>query len=330
MIVQFGNKRTLLIGDPHLGRRFVTGVPKHRLGEREINVTQDFINRLGTPNVDMAIVMGDLFDSYVVPMETIASAADASRASKIPAKIFMAGNHDKSRDLLRVSAFDIFTKIVHYRDRCCVVADGVHVEYVDNNQGVILIFGWDAFHPASEQALKAVDWWKLNNKPKVYACLGHWDVIAYENTSNLIPTKILSEITDTIYIGHVHQKGSFTRDNVNVIQVGSMQPYAHGEGDMYVTLTLDEVRQLDPISLKDKCVRVVLQEGEELPTDLDALQIIRGYPGEVEMEKDVSTPEEVRIESFDLQRLMTESFDAKKVPDDIREKISTKFKENEQ
>ncbi|MES0183296.1 hypothetical protein NKK48_01105 [Mesorhizobium sp. C386A] len=57
------------------------------------------------------------------------------------------------------------------------------------------------------------------------------------------------------YTGHIHLPDEFERDDVKVIQVGSMQPYAQGEdnGEMYVSLTLTELEQTN-VDLSSKCV----------------------------------------------------------------------------
>ena len=44
------------IGDPHLGRSFKTGVPLHRLGDREAMVWKEFERQLGLP-ADLTIIM---------------------------------------------------------------------------------------------------------------------------------------------------------------------------------------------------------------------------------------------------------------------------------
>lgn len=55
-----------LTGDPHLARAFRTGVPLHRLGDREEMVWQDFQQQLET-SAEVTIILGDLFDKFVVP-----------------------------------------------------------------------------------------------------------------------------------------------------------------------------------------------------------------------------------------------------------------------
>ena len=38
------------------------------------------------------------------------------------------------------------------------------------------------------------------------------------------------------FTGHVHKPDSFTRAGIDVVVVGSLEPYSHSEGPMYVTL----------------------------------------------------------------------------------------------
>ena len=99
-----------LLGDPHLGRTFVHGVPLHRRGEREAMLWRDFAQSLSSVAAPLHICMGDLFDRAVVSYDTIVSAARLymHAAAKFPQTkfIILRGNHDTSRDADKVSAFE--------------------------------------------------------------------------------------------------------------------------------------------------------------------------------------------------------------------------------
>ena len=114
--------------------------------------------------------------------------------------------------------------------------------------------GLFAFHPT----LPAEE---LVTQP-VEIAFGHYDTMF--GGGNLVPTRRFAELgCKTVYTGHVHLPDRFVRDSVEVIQVGSLQPFAHGEdhGEMYVTLRPDEIAGKD---LSQKCVRVLLKPGEML------------------------------------------------------------------
>ena len=61
-VIEIAGHKFKLIGDPHLGRVFKTGVPTHRIGERETDVTLDFTQQVSSSDNTPIIVMGDLFD----------------------------------------------------------------------------------------------------------------------------------------------------------------------------------------------------------------------------------------------------------------------------
>lgn len=99
------------------------------------------------------------------------------------------------------------------------------------------------------------------------------------NTDYMVPAAELMELFPNcrkIVTGHWHLEGEYQVDGIDVSCTGSLEPYSHGEdpnGEIYLTLTLDELAARDPATLADKCVRVLLREGEELPVALDCLQL---------------------------------------------------------
>jgi len=65
----------------------------------------------------------------------------------------------------------------------------------------------------------------------------------------------------------------FERDGIEIINVGSLQPYCHGEGEeLYVTIDLDQLKS-DPEHYRNKCVRIRLKEGELMDFEVDCLQL---------------------------------------------------------
>lgn len=254
-----------LIGDPHAGKKFETGVPLHRRGEREKHQMERFRRELAEP-CDYNVCVGDLFDhpyvSYSVTLSVAAAYIEA--ALRTPETIFiaLAGNHDLSRNLSVAGAFDAFEKMVAGVANIFVVRKPCAI-------GEMALFPWEWGVPAVEQ-LKG-----LTLGPAMVA-IGHFDLRSYGgDDSHLAPVDELNALGITeIYSGHYHLPGDYDVASGLVHCTGSMEPYSHAEdpaGEMYVTLTLAEA--MDGRDLNDKNVRLILEEGEEVPYDLDCMAL---------------------------------------------------------
>jgi DNA repair exonuclease SbcCD nuclease subunit len=284
-IVENG-KRIVLLGDPHLGRAFVNGVPLHRRGVREKIVWQDFLEALHFPggDFDYHICLGDLFDKWIVSFDLILDVAAQYRAAaaKHPGAHFfvLKGNHDWTRDLQRRSAFDVFAALVADVPNITIVADVITVD------GLVL-YPWHPLWDASDK-LKGVEGNIL---------FGHFDIEFGEH--NMVPTKLHFE---RIYTGHDHKARTLKRDATEVIVVGSMQPYAHGEeadDSLYITVRAEDIT--DPTIFKDKCLRIIGRyEG-----DIDCLQIT--YKQD-KTDDDSGPIESVTLGDFDMDKLFAEAF----------------------
>jgi DNA repair exonuclease SbcCD nuclease subunit len=197
----------------------------------------DFERSVSETSADVHINLGDLLDRPVVPYDVIVRAARiyAQAAEDHPETQFLIlqGNHDVSRDLERVSAFDVFAEIVWGFRNIMVIREPTVVE------GLLLV-PFDPVTPTAELIAEL--------EPSAEIAIGHWDVEGFGGDDhNLIPTRLLAEMgVKRAFTGHVHKADRFTRDGVDVVVVGSLQPFSHGEGDMYVTLSLDEAREVDP------------------------------------------------------------------------------------
>ena len=265
-----------IIGDPHLGKRFIHNVPLHRRGEREEMVKAQFLRELDAPpDTSWVICMGDLFDKPIVSAATVAFAADAylaaARKNQDTMFVVIMGNHDGSRDTEAVTSFDLFQRIVAQTWNIMIVRDvPVSAEHAGNN---FLFVPW---HPTvtSVEMMQHVT-------GKADAAFGHWDVVDIGSPHNILPFEQLSKITDRIYTGHDHTPRVLPN---GVIVTGSMQPYSHGEdpeGKFYRTVTLAELSSLDTANL---CLRVRLAEGEELPEGINALQVQAIKPGQEDID----------------------------------------------
>lgn len=297
MFVQEADKRFYLLGDPHLGRQFVNGVPLHRRGEREAMVWKDFDAALSVTDVDFHVNMGDLFDKWLVSYDVMMRAAEAYRAAAEANPrtnyIVLKGNHDWIKDLERASAFDVFAGLV--RD--------VSNIYVCDQPTWSEPFAFFPWHPtdSADFAVQRM----LDFMPNIVAAFGHWDTEFGDH--NMVPTK--ADIP-TFYTGHIHKPTEFTRDGSRVVVVGSMQPYAHGEeADDSLYVTLDKAEG----DLSMKCVR--LTEQPDGPVDCLQLTV---QPKDT---NDRGTDSSVSIGDFDMEALFREAFQDAGVPEGIAEKV---------
>ena len=300
MLIDLPSGRTCwLIGDPHLGRKFEVGVPLHRRGEREARQLEKFVEELATP-CDVNVMVGDLFEHPHVGHSVVVAAAQAylEAAERHPDTMFIAmpGNHDLPRNLGVVGAWDAFEEIV--RDRY----DNL---YVDRSPAVlddeIAIFPWEWGVSALEQVEQHSYLFREGQ-----IAIGHWDLKSYGgDDSHLAPVKALSELgIADFYSGHYHLEGDYEVDGYTVHCTGSLEPYTHAEdatGETYQTLSLEGVLA-NPEALKDKCVRVILQPGEELPSDIDCLAMTAKRAA-----ADEGETEQVSFSTFDWQKIMEDA-----------------------
>lgn len=259
------------IGDPHLGRRFETGVPSHRRGERERRQLERFKAELNE-DCDINVCVGDLFDHPQVGIQTVLDAVDAyeEAAEARPDTFFiaMAGNHDRSRNLAAVGAWELFKRLIGDDwDNIRVVDTPQAFTTADREQLVVVPWQWD------RTALEQIE--PLPTEEEVTLVIGHWDLESYGgSTDHLAPTKAIMERFPNAQIttGHYHLAGDYKVDGIDVVCTGSLEPYTHAEdpeGELYVTLTLEQLAETPEETLRDKAVRILLRDGDELPVGLD-------------------------------------------------------------
>ncbi len=260
---------------------------------------QAFLQALDPEGAKFHVLMGDLFDKPVVSLETIMFAAtaytEAIRQRPETRFLVLAGNHDLSRDTTQVSAFQIFAEMV----------PGVRAVTQPQSLENFLFVPWSPFQSASE-VIEGI------NVAQCTTAFGHWDLDG--SGSNLIPIEALKRIgIKKVFNGHVHLPRVEEREGIEIINVGSLQPFAHGEGnELYVTVTLDEAKTLD---LRDKSVRVRLNQGETLDFELDCLQLQVESPRQnVDLSVDYD-------ETFDLKKLAERAREEAGVPDEIWAKV---------
>jgi len=295
------------LGDPHLGRKFRTGVPLHRIGDREAMVWHEFENSLMTPgDVDTHVCMGDLFDKHVVPPEVVLKAAHvyfrAARARRDVDFIVIRGNHDVSRDSTKRSSFDVFTRLVYDVPNITVVNEPLV-------EGDYAYVPYDPFTPVANTVEDLPD--------NLLTVFMHHDYTDFGG-DQVIPTKLLANKgIDHVVNGHDHIQRTETRHGVMVEITGSMQPYTHGEdpnGFWYRTISLEQLEGLD---VSDLNIRLKLKEGESIPEDLDCLSVIPMRITEDSEEIEMDTTD---FDTFDIATALSEA-----VHPDLREEIMEKF-----
>jgi len=298
-----------LLGDPHTGKVFINNVPLHRRGDHEKIVWAEFEKQLEPSGAEVHINMGDLYEKPFVPYSTVWRSAQLylTVAQRYPKTLFVVlrGNHDASRDLEAISAFDLFEGLT-------CKAENIHCVKDWATYNELVFFGW---HPTISADAMVEDFDRSPKDMEIVTAFGHWDTDVRSDPFNLIPTGQLAAAGITkAYTGHVHTPETFTRDGVDVIVHGSMLPYAHGEGHPYMTLTLDEARAMTDV--KDLCVRIKLEPGEVFDLDLDCLQLQIVRPEEAEQLS-------VELGEFDLMALFTECMVG--VPANIQAEVRSRW-----
>lgn len=293
-----------LLGDPHLGRAFIRGVPLARRGDREKTQWADFTNSLmEVEGVDVHVCMGDIFDRWTVPYTVIFQTSQIYRraATQNPDVQYylIQGNHDASRDLERVSAFRLLKAIL---------SDVPNIHIVDHETGPLrdefggVMIPWSPLWNAARMVEEYED--QIAGADTAF---GHWDVVAIGDTDNLLPAEALKALgIQKAITGHDHTAREIELEGLPVVITGSMQPYSFAEdpeGWLYITVTLSELEALPEDELLNKCVRVVLAPGESLDRPIDCLQLRIKHEGSPDEDQpDLS----VMVGDFSIERLFDE------------------------
>jgi hypothetical protein len=285
-------ERVHLIGDPHLGKKFGEdqGILQHRLGERESRQAAHFADELEA-DVEFVVMIGDLFDNPYVPDAVIVAAAratlSAAERNSGTVYVFIAGNHDKPRNLALVGAWHAFREMTQGRFANLIILDRPAAV------GRIAFFPWEWDRRADDQVADVA------NAVGIEHAVGHWDLSVFDGKDDhLAPVAALRAAWPDlggIWSGHYHVSGRYGEVNCT----GSMEPYAHGEGDMYVTLSLEDA--MFRTDLHDKHVRVLLPQGVDLP-EVDCLALTHKRL-QAEQEDDDIT---VSVDDYDFHRIVRE------------------------
>jgi DNA repair exonuclease SbcCD nuclease subunit len=307
-----------ILGDPHMGRIFKTGVPLHRLGDRENQQLATLQESLNHPIYRHHVCLGDLFDKFRVSNEVVLQVATcyevAAEMNPDVTYIILQGNHDNTRDDTKVSSFSIFQRLLAHIPNIKVLTGS---DLVLNE---MLFIPWSPWKTAEESLAHYVDAGR-----KFDAVFVHWDTGDYgnEDAEHVLPIKTVSQITNTVIMGHQHKPSLKTMGGVRVCTWGSMLPYAHGEEaepDIYLTHTVGIVEnnlEKDLNFYQDKCLRVLLESTEKPLAGIECLALTHKRVGQnTDIELDVS------VDEFSLHSVLKQTFDEFGVPAEITQEIS--------
>lgn len=308
------------LGDVHLGKKFRTGVPFDRIGEREELVWKQFEVELMSCTAKVHVQMGDLFNEFAVPEAVVLRAANLYRVAAVmnsgTTYVIIRGNHDAARDADKKSSFDVFKELLK----------GVKNVHVLTEVDRFLNYGFLPWHPFKSSTELAMDLKSLPGMAgaELDAVFCHCDIQSFGGDDvNLIPINVLKHFTKKVYTGHIHLPQTFEQEGVTVVVTGSMQPYAHGEDAhsfWYKTLPFEEVATLDP-KIRNMNYRVLIKDGDVVP-QLDCLSLITKRVAEDEEER-----ETVELDSFDMTALFRQALEENKVGKIVMDKILTQFLE---
>lgn len=316
------------IGDPHMGKKF-NNVPLERKGEREEMQLDKFIEELNKP-ADITIMVGDLFDVHSVSnncLNDVYQAIQAAAATNDNREfILMYGNHDISRDNSTVHSFDILRSLLTIESNVYCYQD---VHLFNSKTGVnILVCPYQPFKTAKEAIAPFT-------KYDSDVVVGHWDCISFGDDHNVVPIDEIAEIDYTyIVTGHEHTGGDFECKDYSgkthiVKRTGSMQPYSHGEDpneELYVTRTVTQVEEelaVNPDAYNDKCLRILLTEGEEAPKlFIPCLQYSVKRVKKEEVSMDINLDE-----TFSFKNIFIETFDNHEVSEETTKNYWNKYQQ---
>lgn len=318
-VIEIDGKKVQTVGDVHLGRKYVNGVPIHMRGTIERMQREKFVELLNLPDREWHVLVGDLFDSFIVDPSDVDFAANAilgaARKHTNRLYILLGGNHDESKDLTKISSFENLQLVLRE-------ANLKNVRIIDDPEVIeeVGFVSWSAKYSAKELAVQLEDKLKPTYEDtgggnieqgysSLHAVFGHWDVVLPDNANhyNMVPTDVLKNFTKKVITGHVHKPDTIVRDGVEVIMTGAIMPLAHGEevesDELFYTLTRKEY-DASPEKFDHKFVRFVLGEDEDLP-DGDFLQV-KAYvkPTKESVEEDPNAP--TASVTFDVSKILGE------------------------
>lgn len=313
------------IGDPHLGKKF-SNVQLHRVGEREAHQLLTFRQQLNDKECDIIVMVGDLFDTYNVSNSVLLSAYNeikfALEQNPNTQYVFLYGNHDISRNDEVIPSIEVLRNLLAEEKNLFVVRDTARMLHL---KGITILGCPYSYHLSAHDSVLPF----AEQGIKVDLAVGHWDTVVMSGEHNLIPLHLLKNMTKLVVTGHEHGTGTNKHEDVYVYKTGSMLPYSHGEdeeGLFYVTRTLEQLREeleVNPRAYYYKHVRVILFEGEELPSDIDCLAITSKKANEEEIEDDGRV--EAQFGEFSFKEIFFSTMEENAVSEDTAKEYWDKY-----
>lgn len=281
--------RIQVIGDCHLGRKFLNGVPKNRLGHRENMVFSKFENILNQKDyIDLYVIVGDLFDKTVITNECLNRTIDILKNSVLRNSksnyFIINGNHDEVKDKNRISSFSLLKR--YFTESIKLPNLNIINEYtapirVSKIDSLLYFSHYDPFtsndkiDPRLIQALKS-------SQDSLKIIFGHFDIEEFEGNTKYNSTLISDfqyENFNLIITGHIHKPSQFTFNETHVVVSGSLQPFAFGEeikedNGLYQTITIPRCNELlsqNKDIFKDTNVRLLYKKDEAFPSAFECL-----------------------------------------------------------
>ena len=278
--------RIQTIGDPHLGKLFKTGVPRDRLGSREIHVLNSFKEYLNKENIDLYVVLGDLFDKIQISNEVLTQAIlilEESCNNNLDKSYYvLSGNHDLSKDVSKVSSFVLLeryfsnsgnTPNLHF------ITDSSDFKVLENLSTLLYFSNYDPFDSVYNPFTND----SISDEYNLSIAFGHWDTVDYGSSkfkSHQLSEDFVSNF-DLVVTGHEHKPTQKDIQNTTVVVSGSLQPYAFGEdiredGNLYVSLNIDEISKIlekNPKAFVNSNVRVFYKISQPLIEPFDCYSL---------------------------------------------------------
>ena len=315
-IIFYGTK-IKLIGDPHLGKIFKRNVPISKLGLREKQMYKAFEQHLIEGNThDYTIIVGDLFDSFRVSNEALATTFKIIikflKTSKTKL-IIIPGNHDLSKDKTKISSYSILYSMLesYFNDKFTMLFNKSDV--INLGTSYLYLDVYDPFYKQGDEREKPFLEQLEITKPLL--SIGHWDDPRFD--TGYLPSNYLLERSEKLCSGHIHSPETFLWKGIEWSYTGSLEPYSHSEdpeGILYKTYTYEEIEsiiksdiKLEEEGIADKNIRINCYPGYFLPVSLDCMSLtynpILPYPETKEDSDKIEVNDD--LESLDLSDFNT-------------------------
>lgn len=322
------------IGDVHFGRKFLN-TKSSRIGEREAMIAKHFKSLLNSKS-DIVIIVGDLFDKFVVSPSVVLFVYDLLYSvfenNKDKTCYIIPGNHDLSRDSTKASSYKLLSIMLSSVENIKMVYDKPLLFPLSSSTNVLL----DAYNPFYEDNREDYDntlsiTLEDHTEPSKLIYVGHWDDPRF-NKGYLPSDVVLSKSNVVCVSGHVHIPYTTIYNNTPFYCIGSMQPYSFGEDpeeQLYLKFhykDLESIIKKNPKTkdYKNKYIKINCRKGYVFPYPLDCISLVYNVVYE-----DIVEQQKVETKDFDFTSVYLKMLEESKVSEDIITSIKDKINNNE-